>query len=160
MVWPFNMILVGFLLLHRDAVFTSVRFFLIGNVSHGTWTLALSLVGMHSAAASMWTLTMFSYSLFGESVSDISWSGSNFFLSVNVYLSLITLLLSSNQSVWNCDSVIGGNTLKRGIWLTIQWAIVPFLIYENVVYLCFSIICVGVGPYFSTFRNLRRHKIN
>ena len=42
------LILVGFFLLHLEAVFTSVRFFLTANVSHGTLGLALCLVGIHS----------------------------------------------------------------------------------------------------------------
>ena len=50
------LILVGFLLLHLEAVFTSAHFFLTANVYHGTLGLALCLVGMHSAAASKWTL--------------------------------------------------------------------------------------------------------
>ena len=51
------------------------------------------------------------------------------------------------QLYFCCDnSVIGGHTLERGIYLAIQCAIIPFLIYKDVDYLCFSIICVGVGP--------------
>ena len=46
------LVLVGFFLLHLEAVFTSTRFFLTANVSYGTLGLALCLVGMHSAAAS------------------------------------------------------------------------------------------------------------
>ena len=88
------LILVGFLLLYLEVVFTSARFFLTANVSHGSLGLALCLVGMHSAATSKWTVTKFLYSLFGAGVSDISWSASNLFLNVNVYLSLISLLLS------------------------------------------------------------------
>ena len=42
------LVLVGFLLLLLEAVFTSARFFLTANVSHGTRGLALCLVGMHS----------------------------------------------------------------------------------------------------------------
>ena len=57
--------LVGFLLLHRDAVFTSSRFFLAAKIFQGIICLALRLVGMHSTAASMWALTKFSYSSFG-----------------------------------------------------------------------------------------------
>ena len=47
------LILVGFLLLHLEAIFTSANFFLTTNVSQGTLGLAF-LVGMHSAAASKW----------------------------------------------------------------------------------------------------------
>ena len=40
------LVLVGFFLLHLEAVFTSTRFFLTANVSYGTLGLALCLVGM------------------------------------------------------------------------------------------------------------------
>ena len=60
------------ILLHKEADFTSVRFFLTANVSHETLGLALCLVGMHPAAASKWALTKFSYLSFGAGVSDIS----------------------------------------------------------------------------------------
>ena len=92
------LILVGFLLLHLEAVFTSARSFLTTKVSYGTLRLTHCLVDRHSAASSKWTLTTFSCSLFGISVSDISCSASNLFLSVNVYLSLISLMLSRDQS--------------------------------------------------------------
>ena len=72
--------------------------FLTVNISHETLGLALCLVGMHSATASKWALTKFSYSSFGVGVYDISWSALNLFLSVNIYLSLISLLLSREQS--------------------------------------------------------------
>ena len=52
---------------------------------------------MHSAAASKRTLTKFSYSSFRVCISDFSCSASNLFLSVNVYLSLISRLLSWDQ---------------------------------------------------------------
>ena len=80
------LILVGFFLLHLEAVFTSARFFLTANVSHGTQGLALCLVGMYSAATSKWALTKFSYFSFGVGVSDISWSGNllSFFFCLDV----------------------------------------------------------------------------
>ena len=78
------LILIGFFLLHSDAVFMSARFFLTANVSHGTLDLALCLVCMHSAAISMWVLSKFSYSSFGVGVSDISWSALNLFFCINV----------------------------------------------------------------------------
>ena len=71
------LILVGFSLLHLEAVFTFARFFLTANVSHWTLGLALCLVGMHSVAASKWALTKFSYSSFGVCVSVFSSSASN-----------------------------------------------------------------------------------
>ena len=77
----------------------ALTFILTWNVSHGTLGLPLNLVGMHSsAAASKWALTKFSYLSFEVSVSDISWSASNLFLNVNVYLSLIYLLFSEDLS--------------------------------------------------------------
>ena len=54
------LVLVGFFLLHLEAVFTSARFSLTANVSHGTLGLVLCLVGMHSAAPSKWALLKFS----------------------------------------------------------------------------------------------------
>ena len=92
------LILIGCLQLHLEAFFTSACFFLTANVSHGALGLALCLIGMHSAAASKWALTKFSYSSFGVGVSDISRGASNLLLSVNVYLSLISLLLSRDLS--------------------------------------------------------------
>ena len=92
------LVLAGFLLLHLEAVFTSSRFVLTANISHGTLGLDLCLVGMHSAATSRWAWTKFSYSSFGVCVSDFSCSASNLFLSVNIYLSLISQLLSRDQS--------------------------------------------------------------
>ena len=53
--------MVKFFLLHMEAVFTSVRFFLTAKVSHGTLDLAFCLVGLHSAAASKWAFTKFSF---------------------------------------------------------------------------------------------------
>ena len=91
------LILVEFLLLHLEVVFTSACFFLTTNVSHGTLGLVLCLVGMHSAVASLWALTKFLYSSFGVCVS-VFCSASNLFLNVNAYLSLICLLLSRTLS--------------------------------------------------------------
>ena len=88
----------GFFRLHLEVVFTSARFFQTVYVSHVTLGLALCLVGMHSAATSKWALTKFSYSSFGVCITDISWSALNLFLSVKIYLSLISLLLSRYQS--------------------------------------------------------------
>ena len=88
------LILVEFLLLHLVTVFTSTHFFPIANISQGTLGLALCLVDMHPATTSKWALRKFPYSSFGVGVSDISWCASNLFLSVNVYLFLISLLLS------------------------------------------------------------------
>ena len=48
----------GFLILHKDVVFTVYSFILTANVFHGTLCLALGLVGIHSAA-SMCAFTKF-----------------------------------------------------------------------------------------------------
>ena len=82
------LVLVGLFLLHLEAVFMSARFSLTANVSHGTLTLVLCLVGMFSAAAFKWALTKFSYSSFGASVSVFSCSASNFFFLVLTYIYL------------------------------------------------------------------------
>ena len=69
---------VGFLLLHKDTVFMLSRFFLTTSISYRTLCLALGLVGMYSAATSIWELTKFSYSSFGICVPDTYWRVSNF----------------------------------------------------------------------------------
>ena len=66
------LVLVGFFLLHLEAVFMSARIILTANVSHGTLDFVLCLVGMNSAAASKCALTKFSYSSFGVGVSVFS----------------------------------------------------------------------------------------
>ena len=92
------LILLVFLLLYLKAVFMSACRILTANVAHATLGLVLSLVDMHSSAASRWALTESSYSLFGVCVSDLFGGASYLFLSVIVYVSLISLLLSSDQS--------------------------------------------------------------
>ena len=66
--------------------------------SNGTLHLALGFVGMHPAAASMWAVNKFLYWSFEVYVSDISWRVWNLFLTVTVYLLLISLLVSEDQS--------------------------------------------------------------
>ena len=102
------LVLVGFFLLHLEAAFTSARFSLTAKVSHGTLYFLLCLVGMNSAAASKWALTKFSYSSFGVGVSVCCCRAPYLFLSANVYLSLISWLLSRAQSVFggHCSGVI------------------------------------------------------
>ena len=90
--------LVGFFLLHLEAVFTSARFSLTANVSHGTLGLVLCFDGMYFTAVSLWVLTKFSYSSFGVCVFVFSCSALNLFLNVIIYLSLISLLLRRAQS--------------------------------------------------------------
>ena len=89
-----GLVLVGFFLLHLEAVFTSARFSLTANISHGTLDFVLCLVGMNSAAASKWMLTKFSYSSFGVCVSAFSCRASYLFRSAIAYFCLIYLLLS------------------------------------------------------------------
>ena len=67
-------VLVGFFLLHLEAVFTFARFSLTANVYHGTLDLVLGFICMYFAAASRWALTKFSYSSFGVSISVFSCS--------------------------------------------------------------------------------------
>ena len=93
------LVLVGFfLLLCLEAVFTFARFSLTANISDGTLYFVLVLVGMNSTAASRLALTKFSYSSFGVCAFVCSCSASYLFLSANVYLSQISLLLSRAQS--------------------------------------------------------------
>ena len=115
------MIFVGFLLLHYEVVVTSAHFFLTVNGSHGTLGLVLWLIGIHSAATSKWALTKFSISSFGIGVSDISWNAPNLFHSVNIDLSLISLLLSRDQ----CTVVVQVTLIRRLshiFAMTIRWS--------------------------------------
>ena len=86
--------------------------------------LTLSLVRMHSAAASMWALTGFSYSSVGENASDISWRVSNLFLCVIVYLLLISHLSNRDQS--ECSvlvvCVVFLRRLRRTFAVIILWS--------------------------------------
>ena len=54
--------LVGFFLLHLEAVFMFACFSLTANISHRTLDLVLCFVAMYFAAASRWALMKFSYS--------------------------------------------------------------------------------------------------
>ena len=92
------LVLDGFFLLHLEAVFMSSCFSFNANVSHGILCFLFCLVGMNFAAPSKWALTKFSYTSFGVCVSVCSCWASNLFLSANVYLSLISLLLSRAQA--------------------------------------------------------------
>ena len=118
-----GLIFVGFLLLRREAIFTSVRFFLTANIFPGSLGFALCFVGMHSAAAIKWALTKSSYSSFAVGVFDIFWNAENLFLSVNIYLSLLSLLWSRDQS--ECTLVVVRAAFHRrlsGIFaVTIRW---------------------------------------
>ena len=109
--------------MHFKAVFTSARFFLTTNISHGTLGLAFCLVGMHSAAAFKWALTKFSYSSFAVCVSDFSCSASNLFLSFNAYSFLISLLLSRDQSLYTVVvRAVFLRRISRIFAVTIWWS--------------------------------------
>ena len=101
------LMLVGFFRLHFEAVFTSARFSLTANVSHGIPNLVLSFVGVYLTAASKGALTKFSYSSFGICISVFYCRASNLFLNANTYLSLICLLLRRDQSLCLVFVVLG-----------------------------------------------------
>ena len=68
----FVLAFVKFLLFRSQTIFILSHFFLTISNSHGILQSAFGLVGMHSAAASMWAVTKFSYSSFGVSIANIS----------------------------------------------------------------------------------------
>ena len=70
---------------YLEAVFTSARFSLTANVSHGTLDLVLSFVDMHFTAASRGALMKFSYSSFGVRTSVFSCSALNLFLNTHTH---------------------------------------------------------------------------
>ncbi len=84
--------------------------------------------------------------IWGTFFSVFSCSASNLFLNSNAYLFLMSLLLSRAQYFGRDYSMIGGHTLERGVCLAIHRTIFPFPVYKDVVYLCFTIIRVCVGP--------------
>ena len=61
------------------------QFSLTAIVSQRTLHLALGLVGMHLAAASMWVVTKFSYFSFNVCLSDVFGRVSDLFVTVIVY---------------------------------------------------------------------------
>ena len=72
-------------LLSKIAFFMLSLFILTAIDSQGTLHLALGLIGMHSAAASMCMVTNFSYLLYGVYLLDVSCRVSNLFLSITIY---------------------------------------------------------------------------
>ena len=137
-------------------------FFLTSCVSHGTLYLSLSLVGMHSAVASMLALTKFSYSSF-EYLFQISTEEYWFFYSYFLFIANISIVnwgqvvscgfdcfyfISAQTQVCLSyeNSVIGRCSFKRGACLRVRRAIYSLLVDEYVIYWYFSIICLGVGP--------------
>ena len=115
------------------------RFFLIPIDSHGKQHLAHSLVGIHSATASMQTVTKFSNSSFGVCLSDVTQRVSNLFLTVIVYSLFICIglwvLVIRCGFDWFCwdNSESGRYSFKSGVWLTGQSAIFPLLVYEYII---------------------------
>ena len=71
-----------FFLLSKDTI--SSCFFLTTSDCHGILYLTLGLVGKHSAAASMWAVTKFSYPSFKVCLSNIPYRVLNLFLIVRV----------------------------------------------------------------------------
>ena len=64
----------------------------------GKLHLAIGLIDMHSATASLWVVTKFSYSSLVVYLSDISWRVSNFVLSITVYGLLLSHLSNEDKS--------------------------------------------------------------
>ena len=79
-----------------DAFFMSSHFSLTVIDSHGTLHLAVGLLGMHSAVASMWTVTKLSYLLFGLCLSDVSWRVSKLFFTATTYWLLTSQVASKD----------------------------------------------------------------
>ena len=73
----------------KEAFFMLSRFSLNAVESQGFLYLAFDLIGMHSAAAYIWAVTTFSYSLFEVCLSVALWRTWNLFLTVNVYYLVI-----------------------------------------------------------------------
>ena len=99
-------VFIRFFLLHLEAVFTSARFSLTANVSHGTLDLVLVFVGIHFAAASRCALTKFSYSSFGVHFSVFSCSVSNLFLNyIYIYKGWLESSWADQDTFMECDQM-------------------------------------------------------
>ena len=68
-----NFLCIRFLLLSKDIFFYVSLFFFNHFDFHWTQHLALDLVGMYLAAASVWGVTKVSYSSFSLCLSDVFW---------------------------------------------------------------------------------------
>ena len=87
---------VGFLLLHKNTVFMLSHFFLTSSISNGT--LFGSWFGWYEFCCCFYVgIDKVLYYSFEVFVLDISWRVSNLFLTINVYLLPITLLVSKDQ---------------------------------------------------------------
>ena len=102
-------VFVGFFLLHLEAVFTSARFCLTADVSHGTLDLVLSSVCTHFAAVSRCALTKFLYSSFGVRISVFSCCTLNLFLSAN------HILISNIHVVTKGRVIVFGGRCSCGV---------------------------------------------
>ena len=124
-------------------------FFLAATDFPETLFMGLSLIDMHSVAASIWAVIMFSYSSFWVYLSDVSWRVSNFFLAVIVYWLIISLFVSEAHSCcvtlnvcllfpcrlgWIFAETIGRYSFKWEVCLTVQSAIYLLLVYEYILF--------------------------
>ena len=119
------LVLVRFLLVHRDVVWTLSCFSLTANVFHGILCFALSLVGMHSAAASIWVLTKFSYySEWGiwehQQYSTKKWpcvffSCEFMYAYIYIYIYMCVCVCVFNKPPLHMQNVIQGHFSKRSL---------------------------------------------
>ena len=134
------LILVVFLLLHREAVFTSPRFFLNCSCLPRN-SMFFSYFGWYAFCHCFHVgidevlIFVIRYKCFGYLLKCRKWRYRIFIANTSIPASYFC----------TDHSAIGRHTFKRGICLTIQSAINPFLIYEDIVYLCFRIIYISAG---------------
>ena len=103
MIGPTRLSLVSvhwcwFLLISMDSFFMLSRFSQTSIDSQRTLSLALNVVGMHSTAASIWAVTMFSYPSFRVCLSYVSWRVLKLFLTITVCRLLIWQLANENHA--------------------------------------------------------------
>ena len=150
--------LLGFFYYTR-ILFSCIAFlFLTTSDSQVTRHLALGLVDQHFAAAdaSIWGWVKFSYLSFRVCVSDISWSVSNLFLTVIIFIAYISIgkwgpvvmcifdfffffffffsFLRWVRAYLCCyNSVIRRHSFKKGVCFTVQSSIYSLLVYEYII---------------------------
>ena len=160
-----ELILVWFLLLHAGTVFTSAGFVLAANFSHATLGLGLCFFSMHSAAvaACMWAWRN-SHIRHSEYVFLISPVVHRICFLVLTYIYLYNIPVIKQGPVIRVQLLLFGPYSFVGSDVSLPWQfgdrrIHPrkknmlhnskryyfIFIDKGVVYLCFSIICVGVG---------------
>ena len=143
--WAF----VGFLLLSKYVFFLLSCFSLTTIDSQRTLYLAFGMVGMHSATASMWVVTKFSYLSFGVCFL-MSPEQQQTFLTVTKYWLFISLFTSENQSYsealfisllllltqenlcWD-HSVTERYSFKRGVCLTVQSSVHLLPVHKHII---------------------------